>query len=392
MQATDPAVSALESPRQEWLALLWKIAQPVLEHAGNRSLKLSMPIRVPRADRLDERMRVSHLEACGRTLAGLAPWLVAQVPEGPEAELQKRARQLAQSMMVSITDPQSPDYLNFKSDNQPLVDAAYLAQGILRAPQILWNGVPDEAKKNIVNALILTRRIKPYFNNWLLFSAMIEAFLCRIGANYDSMRIDYALRQMDQWYVGDGFYADGPQFHLDYYNSYVIHPFLIDILGAVQHQQIWNEFIPRVMTRAQRHAVLLERMISPEGTMPVTGRSLSYRCGTLHALAQLAASNQLPASLAPAAVRTAMTAVIRRSLCAPGTFDDNGWLNVGHCGSQPGLAETYISTGSLYLSTLAFLPLGMPPDADFWREPDTPFSSQLLYAGADLPADKALVD
>lgn len=370
---------------------MWNIARPVLEHGGNRSLKTHMPIRAPLPDK-DQRMRVSHLEACGRTLAGLSPWLGLSIPDGPEADLQKRARQLAQAMLVSITDPKSPDHLNFETDNQPLVDAAYLAQGILRAPQVLWNNLPDDAKRNVLNALLLTRRIKPYFNNWLLFSAMIEAFFCRVGVNYDSMRIDCALRQMDQWYVGDGLYADGPSFHLDYYNSYVIHPFLIDILGAVQHHQIWNEFIPRVMKRAQRHAVLLERMISPEGAMPVTGRSLSYRCGTLHALAQLAASHQLPPSLAAPAVRTAMTAVIRRSLSARGTFDENGWLNIGHCGAQPGLAENYISTGSLYISTLAFLPLGLPPDADFWRGPDLPFTSQILYSGADLPADKALVD
>lgn len=391
MHATDPLISVPASPRQEWLDWMWNIARPVLEHGGNRSLKTHMPIRAPLPDK-DQRMRVSHLEACGRTLAGLSPWLGLSIPDGPEADLQKRARQLAQAMLVSITDPKSPDHLNFETDNQPLVDAAYLAQGILRAPQVLWNNLPDDAKRNVLNALLLTRRIKPYFNNWLLFSAMIEAFFCRVGVNYDSMRIDCALRQMDQWYVGDGLYADGPAFHLDYYNSYVIHPFLIDILGAVQHHQIWNEFIPRVMKRAQRHAVLLERMISPEGAMPVTGRSLSYRCGTLHALAQLAASHQLPPSLAAPAVRTAMTAVIRRSLSARGTFDENGWLNIGHCGSQPGLAENYISTGSLYISTLAFLPLGLPPDADFWRGPDLPFTSQILYSGADLPADKALVD
>jgi hypothetical protein len=69
---------------------------------------------------------------------------------------------------------------------------------------------------------------------------MVEACLHRFGPGADAVRIDYAVRQMEQWYVGDGQYADGPEFRFDYYNSFVIHPFLLDILATVHRSGRWS--------------------------------------------------------------------------------------------------------------------------------------------------------
>ena len=204
--------------------------------------------------------------------------------------------------------------------------------------------------------------------------------------------MDYALRQLDQWYKGDGYYGDGPEFHFDYYNSIVMHPMLLDVLAAVGAQESWAKeaFPARMLARAQRHAAVLERLISPEGAIPPVGRSLAYRCGVLHGLAQVALLEKLPPTLAPAQVRGGMTAVMRRLLDAPGVFDDAGWLRIGFAGAQPAIGETYISTGSLYLCAAAFLPLGLPPENSFWSGPAMAWTSQKAYSGVNLPADKAL--
>ncbi len=131
-------------------------------------------------------------------------------------------------------------------------------------------------------------------------------------------------------------------------------------------------------------------MIAADGTFPPLGRSLPYRCGAFHHLAYMALRNQLPTTLAPAAIRGALGAVIRRTLDAPGTFDDQGWLRVGLSGSQPALAEPYVSVPSCYLCTAAFLPLGLRADTPFWADPDTPWTSVRIWQGDDLPADRAL--
>ena len=95
-----------------------------------------------------------------------------------------------------------------------------------------------------------------------------------MGERFDAMRIDYAVRSHERWYTGDGLYGDGPRFHWDYYNSFVIQPMLVDVLEAVGGERPeWLGMRPAVLARAKRYAAILERLIAPDGTFPPIGRS-----------------------------------------------------------------------------------------------------------------------
>lgn len=306
--------------------------------------------------------------------------------------MRARRAALARESIDAATDPDSPDYCNFDKGNQPIVDAAFLAHALLRAPTELWEKLDDRVKQNLKTALSAIRvGRKPAFNNWLLFAALIEAALHRMGEPWDAMRVDYALRQHEQWYVGDGAYRDGPHFHWDYYNSFVIQPMMIDVLQEVGDAfPDWARMRDPVLARAARYAAILERMISPEGTYPIIGRSIAYRFGAFQLLSQIALMRRLPDGIRPAQVRCALTAVIKRTLSAKETFDEAGWLRIGVVGSQPSLGEGYISTGSLYLCTTVFLPLGLPRDDPFWRDPPEPWTSVRVFSGEDVEADRAI--
>lgn len=373
--------------RAYWLEMLGRIGSPVLVNLAERRLKERMPAEAQNG----ERKHYTHLEAFGRLLCGMAPWLETGELTGPEEKLRVRAAALAQEAIDAATDPGSPDYMNFTEGGQPIVDAAFLALALLRAPRTLWEALDGRVRRNLVQALKATRTRKPYFSNWLLFSAAIETALFQAGeSDWDRMRIDYALKQHEQWYLGDGTYGDGPDYRADYYNSFVIQPMLVDILRAVGEQESeWSSMMGPMMTRASRYAETQERMISPEGTFPPIGRSLAYRCGAFHSLAHVALLEKLPASVTPASVRCALTAVIRRTLEMPGTFDQNGWLRIGFCGAQPEIGEHYISTGSLYLCAAAFLPLGLGPDNPFWQG-EASWTSKLAWSGEAFPIDYAL--
>jgi len=205
------------------------------------------------------------------------------------------------------------------------------------------------------------------------------------------MRIDYALRQHDQWYKGDGVYGDGPEFHWDYYNSFVIQPYIRTILPIVaaadKSYAVMQEKFDKI---AARYAVILERLISPDGSYPAIGRSIAYRCGAFHHLANEALHQRLPGDLNPAQVRAALAAMIQKTLGARADFDEHGWLTLGLSGHQTGLAEDYISTGSLYLCATAFLPLGLPAGNDFWFLPSEPWTSKRIWNGENMTADGAL--
>lgn len=378
------------SDREYWTNMLMRITKPLLEALAEDKILSRMPVE-SYPNTLADRKTVTYLEAAGRSLAGLAPWLELGVDDTKEGRLRREFTELACQSIHHAVTPSSASYMNFTRGGQPLVDAAFLAHALLRAPRTLWGNLDKPTQENLIKALRSTRIIKPHYSNWLLFTAMVEAALLKFTGDYDAVRVDYAIKQHEAWYKGDGIYGDGPEFHFDYYNSFVIHPMLLDIVRTLDDNGAnIQQPLQKFTQRAQRYAAIQERLISPEGTFPPVGRSLAYRCGAFQLLAQMALQKTLPDSLPPAQVRSALTAVIRRSMEAPRTFDKEGWLTIGFSGHQPEIGEVYISTGSLYLCTAAFLPLGLPVDNDFWALPPMDWTSKKAYEGKAFPIDKAL--
>ena len=394
--ATHAAAEATLGPatgredRKKWLAIVEQVSQPLLEAISQQKLRATMPVECAKGQ--EEASRNStHLQAVGRLLCGLAPWLEAEPGNDPaEEKLRTRYREWARLAFRYGCDPKSPDALNFGNNQQSVVDAAFLALAIVRAPNELWARLDSATKDNLVRAMVETRKVQPGFNNWLLFSAIIEAMFCKCGQPWDTMRIDYALRQHQQWYKGDGLYGDGPDFHWDYYNSFVIQPMLLNVLDCVRSTRRWEMMRKPVEARAIRYAAIQERLISPEGTFPAIGRSLAYRYGAFQHLAEMSLRHQLPEGVHPAQVRCALTAVMSRMNAAKETFDDKGWLTIGFAGHQPSIAEPYISTGSLYLCSAAWLPLGLPPTDEFWSALAEPWTQQKAWSGVDIKTDHAI--
>ncbi|GAB3495887.1 DUF2264 domain-containing protein [Spirosoma knui] len=375
--------------RTYWLQTLLKVADPVLVALSQNKLKATMPVESA-PGQLESRKAVSHLEALGRTVAGLAPWLELTADNSAEGRLRQRYFELTCAAIANGVNPNSPDYLNFTIGGQPLVDAAFLAHGLLRAPK-LWSALSASEQTNLIKALQSTRVIKPGYSNWLLFSAMIEAALLKFMGSGDELRMDYAIKQHLNWYKGDGAYGDGPDFHWDNYNSYVIQPMLLDVVKTLLDAgKAEKSLFDTLLARAQRYAIIQERMIGADGSFAAFGRSLAYRCGAFQLLSQIALQGYLPPDVTPGQVRSALTAVIHRTMDAPGTFDKNGWLQIGLCGHQPAIGETYISTGSLYLCSVAFLPLGLPATDAFWSAPTADWTAKKIWSGQDVKADHAI--
>lgn len=378
----------MNTTRKTWLDTMLAIAHPVLDALSRDCLTAEMPIesKLPREDRA----QYTYLEALGRTLTGMAPWLDAEVTDPEELALQQKYGEMARQAIHHAVTPDSRDFMNFSTGFQPIVDAAFLAHGVLRAPHALWEKLPDEDKRNLVLQMKRTRTRAPHYNNWLLFAAMIESFLYRAGEDYDPMRIDYAIRAHISFYKGDGFYGDGVNFRMDYYNSFVIQPMLVDVLSTMcQTNPEWTVFCKDVTERAAHYATYLEHLIMPDGSYPVLGRSSAYRFGAFQMLSQAALEGILEDGITPAQVRCALTAVIKK-IMSYDNFDENGFLKIGVCGSQPNMGEEYISTGSLYLCSAVFLPLGLPESDPFWTDADADWTMKKMYRGENLTADHAL--
>lgn len=379
------------SDRQIWLKYMDKVARPVLFNLAEGRLKQEMPVELSKTiDNAEGRKPVSYLEAFGRTLSGIAPWLNGEGGSSQEQSLRNQYRQWALKAIANAVDSTSKDYLKW-TGGQPLVDASFVALGLLRCPW-LWENLSATVKQQLIEAFRSTRQTVPAYTNWILFTGMIEAFFCKYNMDYDAVRIEFAVREFaNHWYVGDGMFSDGMSFHMDYYNSIVIHPYLVaivDILNKKNKSYQW--FIPKLGRINKRYAEIQERTINADGSYPAIGRSITYRGGVFHQLADIAWRKDLPATLKPAQVRSALTAVIKKTLEAPGTFNKGGWLNIGLSGSQPALADPYITTGSLYICMNIFLPLGLPETDEFWTSPTEPWTAVKVWGGQDVNADHAV--
>src|SRR5439155_22578689 len=129
-----------------WVGLMRRLADPVLTNLANGTLKARMPVEQAAAT---DRRSVTHLEALGRLVAGIAPWIELPADETPEGRTRGEYADVARRAIARAVDPSSPDFMNFTRDRQPLVDAAFLAQGLLRAPRALGGQLEPTTKQQL---------------------------------------------------------------------------------------------------------------------------------------------------------------------------------------------------------------------------------------------------
>ena len=409
-----------KTDREVWVDIMYQMAEPVMKNMAEGKLQQVMDTtngckNLELSPTWDNRnKKVAYMEAFGRLLAGLAPWLNLPDDDTPESAKRKQLREWTRKAIINAVDPKSPDRLGWESGGQTLVDGAYVVEGLYRGYDSLWVPLPQETKNLYIKEIKGLRRYDPPYTNWFLFVGMEESFLMYVGADYDAFRIKTAMSKVEEWYIGDGIYSDGPSFAFDYYNSFVIQPMYLECLEMISARQGSNSYLIRakdgkrnsannrvkeVRKRMQKWSVILERFISPEGTFPVVGRSIPYRMAVLQPLAQLAWRKQLPNELHNGQVRAALTAVANRMFygqvenpskkASPlsRNYNEGGFLTIGFVGSHPNVADWYTNNGSLYMTSLAFMPLGLPATDPFWTDPAEKWTSKKAWEGDDFPKD-----
>lgn len=377
--------------RDYWVGQAYKMARPVLENMAHGKLQQNMLTEF--SPSFDNRNRkVVFMETFGRLMAGIAPWLALPDDGSDEAKQRKQLRDWALASYRNAVDPSSPDYLCWGVSDQNLVDAAYIAESFLRSYDTLWQPLDSLTKRRYFQEFQRLRRIDPPYTNWLLFASTIESFLAKAGGGCDNFRVNMACRKVEEWYVGDGWYADGPVFAFDYYSSYVFHAMYLETLQAMIDAKVntridYNKYFDRALKRAQKYAIILERFISPEGTFPVIGRSTPYRLAAMQPLALLAWYQKMPKELSNGQVRAALTQVMHRMFDHQNNYNQKGFLTIGFCGSQPETADWYTNNGSLYMTSLAFMPLGLPANHPFWTDAPQPWTQVKAWNGKPFPKD-----
>ena len=389
---------AVQTDREYWCEQAYKMAQPVLENMAKGELQKNMKTEF--SPSFDNRNRkVVYMETFGRLMAGIAPWLALPADDTPEGQQRRQLREWALQAYKNSVDPESPDYLVWGAAGQNLVDAAYIAESFIRAYDALWVPLDQTTKDRYIKEFKKLRSIEPPYTNWFLFSSTIESFIAKaVGLReYDDFRVMMTIRKVEEWYVGDGWYADGPVFAFDYYSSYVFHAMYLETLqnmidAKANTRLEYQKYYDRALKRAQKFAIILERFISPEGTFPVIGRSTPYRLAAMQPLALMAWYQKLPQDLSNGQVRAALTQVMHRMFDQQQNYNDAGYLTIGFCGHQPETADWYTNNGSLYMTSLAFMPLGLAADHPFWTDKAEPWTQVKAWGGQPFPKDHRWAD
>lgn len=131
--------------REVWVDIMYKMAEPVLKNMAEGTLQKNMELELsPTWDGRNQ--KVAYMECFGRLMAGLAPWLNLPDDDTSEGQKRKQLRQWALKAYANAVDPESPDYLGWKSGGQTLVDAAYVVESLYRGYDSLW--VPLDSLTN----------------------------------------------------------------------------------------------------------------------------------------------------------------------------------------------------------------------------------------------------
>ncbi|MGH0052615.1 MAG: DUF2264 domain-containing protein [Sphaerochaetaceae bacterium] len=299
----------------------------------------------------------AQLEAFGRALTGLAPFLCGG---GKDQELE----QIYVQGLQSGTDPDNTEYWgdSFEKFDQRFCEMVSISVALLLIPQKLWEPLPAKAKKNLFTWLEHINHYELPENNWQFFRIMTNAALQKLGGPYDAQAMATSLDCIDSLYIGDGWYRDGILMNTkDYYNSFAFHFFGLIYAAMMQEEDAMHCTIFK--ERAMQFGLQFIYFFDNTGEAVPFGRSLTLR------FAQSAFwSACLFAGIAPIPV-TVMKGILSRHLqkwmSAP-IFDNGGVLSIGYKYPNLIMAEIYNAPGTALWALNAFLFLALDDNDPFW--------------------------
>jgi hypothetical protein len=313
--------------------------------------------------------RIEDLECFARIFAGSSPWLSKNTESKECTKIMGLFRQLCNASLSSL--------YNLK---QSAVECANICYGLLISKHVLWNMLNTQEQESFIQILLKVRRlITPWHIecNWCLFFCIIDAFLFSVSSYkyFDSIFVYTTIKNVESWYVGDGFYKDGNRgFTMDYYNSYVIHPLYIEILKVCDPEKVSEAY-----KRCIRFTEFLERIVFADGSFPPLGRSITYRLGAFHALSYCILNESISELHSYQSLQRLLQKLMLRMITSS-IFDEKGLLHLGFTGLQETLADSYSNWGSMYFITLFFIVLGLPDDHTFWIDSEELFTQELAWA------------
>ncbi|WP_328319149.1 DUF2264 domain-containing protein [Streptomyces sp. NBC_00388] len=389
--------------RDDWEAAADDLLLAVRPYASPRHGLINLPGRRPSWSG----RRSDGLEGYARSWL-LAAFRVAGAKGlDPHGFLPRYAEGLAAGTVPALerAGTEDPDRWPSTADvPQAVVESASVALGLRLTRPWLWDALDDRTQQQAVDWLLPALRPSPVNNNWWLFGLTVAGFLQDAGIETDRARqtIDRALSRIEDWWLGDGWYSDGPNRSFDHYNAWAMHfyPVLHAHLGGD------GELLARYGPRLAAHLDAYTRMFGADGAPMPYGRSLTYRFAAAAAPWLGAMTGHTP--LSPGATRRLASGTLRyfmegdegpqpspaevaevatvaeadrQDRTAPAVrtraprrraTDERGLLTLGWHGPYEPIIQPYSGPASPYWASKGFLGLLMPADHPVWTAREEP--------------------
>ena len=301
---------------------------------------------------------VAQMEGLSRVLWGLFP-LMAAGDSTPYSD--KYIAAIKQG-----TDPHSAGYWGEAGPyDQRLVEMAAYGLGLALLQDNLTERFSERELMNLHAWLNQITDATMPDSNWNYFAIMVQLGFKRAGLPYDQQAIDRRFAMMDAYYLGDGWYSDGPGRPKDYYISMAFH-----FYGLIYATLSGDEARAEVLR--QRSALFAEDFIymsAPDGASVPFGRSLTYRFAMVAFWSAVAFSGL--EVFTPGIVKGIILRHLRWWQQQPIT-DRDGILTLGFAYPNLAMCEDYNSPGSPYWALKTYLILALPESHPFWQADEQP--------------------
>ncbi|MBB3114003.1 hypothetical protein FHS18_006119 [Paenibacillus phyllosphaerae] len=317
---------------------------------------------------------VAQMEGFSRVMWGLAPLLAG---DGLNDEL------LAVCLegITNGTDPEHPEYWGQVNDyDQRLVEMAALGFALALVPEQIWEPLSIKAQQNFYNWLNQINEHPVYDCNWLFFHVLVNIGFYKRGLSYDAEQMETNLKRVEDFYLGEGWYADGIGGHSDYYVPFAIQYY------ALLYSKLMAEEDPeraaRFKQRAGQFAGQFIHWFAEDGRALPYGRSMAYRFsqGALWGALAYADVDALPPGVLKGLFLRHLRWWFRQSI-----FASDGVMTIGYAYPNLVMAENYNAPGSVYWAMKAFLPLALSEDHPFWQAEELPLPELPALSAQQAP-------
>ncbi|WP_202300841.1 DUF2264 domain-containing protein [Dryocola clanedunensis] len=303
---------------------------------------------------------IANMETFSRLLWGVTP-LLAGGSEPQQFSFYIQA-------IKNGTSPQHADYWGEVAPyDQRIVEMAAYGLLLALAGDTVLAHFSETEKENLWRWLKQSEEQAIPDNNWHFFPILVQVGFHHAGMETNFQALEKHFAAMEAYYLGDGWYSDGPGRPRDYYISMGFHFYGLIYLKLMA--DIDPDRCAELRQRATLFAADFIHFFADDGAAIPFGRSLTYRFAQGAFWSAVAFAGLEVYS--PGVVKGIVLRHLRWWLSQP-LFDRDGVLSVGYSYPNLIMAEDYNAPGSPYWGMKTMLVLALAGNDAFWQADELP--------------------